>query len=203
MEKVKTAFYLALGRALESEQVATQPFPGGLLVFQGGFAFKLVLHVPRQLFLLAQPELTEDLLLSLEAEEDGPPRAPHATSAALPLHVAQVLRPHVAAQLQALHQRSPSFGPTTRLVKRWLDSHLTGAGTHWDEEGVELLVAASFLRGDLAPWRHALTHLTYPPIPLVPLTRLAASSECCTCCPRGTGPPSPFSLTSTPTSLLA
>eukprot|EP00457_Paulinella_chromatophora_P000713 gb/GEZN01000713.1/.p1 GENE.gb/GEZN01000713.1/~~gb/GEZN01000713.1/.p1 ORF type:complete len:1247 (-),score=274.37 gb/GEZN01000713.1/:10-3750(-) len=135
--RIKTAFYLRLGDALKQQY--------GLVVWVGlgcvdvmvdGFAFRLRICQQRELLVL-KADLAE-----------GRPLPPKGLLGMLPGDLEWVLvhRPWLTSTLSGVQAQYPLFGPSCRLVKRWLAAHLL-LDTALPACAADLLVASLFLTG--------------------------------------------------------
>lgn len=143
IQKVKTAFLVQIGNLLQKviphAQCATAFNPQSSassdnlaleVLMPSGFAFRLhIFHEP-EIALLGEASFDDSSL----------------TSALQCYRQRLVLRPrHHAAFVSLIHQY-PALSGTTRLVKRWINSHLLTS--HFSTEQIELLCAHVFLRGN-------------------------------------------------------
>lgn len=121
---VKTAFYLALGKALlETHGVHSHATYDYLEVYFGGMVFRLRIFVPREILMLSDPNLGADQLALLEAADStGPSQSFVSKNPAvilMPQYRELVASPHLTSLIHNLHLKCPTFGPTARLAKRW------------------------------------------------------------------------------------
>ncbi len=108
---------------------------GRLLVYQGGFLFRLTLAVPKEVLLLS--EVTDSLGQRHKVDS---PEARELERAILHL-------PALCGRLKALGGRFPGLLHTIRLVRRWLAAQGMSASLEWP--AVELLCAAVCLNPSL------------------------------------------------------
>ncbi|KYQ92482.1 U3 snoRNP protein [Tieghemostelium lacteum] len=124
---LKTAFLLKIARELEETEHRPQLTRDYIEVFCNGFLFRLI------------PFYQKEIEIS---REQG--RLELATS----LERLQRLGTH-HSYIQSLHTSHPSYGPTTKLVLRWVHSHLFSG--HIDQITIELLVASLYSNPMITP----------------------------------------------------
>ncbi|KAJ1968145.1 U3 snoRNP protein [Dimargaris xerosporica] len=165
IQKLKTAFYLKIGRALalqdciasyrvQSEnygRVQGQVNVSGYLdvLTTTGFVFRI--HV----YLKAEKRLLQ--VLATDAERDIPKSAQGYLGRLLHRYNQQfVYRPWHHVRVTQLCRTHPSLSQTIRLVKRWANCHLLGA-SRMPPEALELAACSVYL--DPAPWTTPATGL--------------------------------------------
>uniref|UniRef100_A0A6B2KWR6 U3 small nucleolar RNA-associated protein 22 n=1 Tax=Arcella intermedia TaxID=1963864 RepID=A0A6B2KWR6_9EUKA len=162
IQNIKTALYIAMGNSLlKSHNIQNNPTRKYLDVFYSGFVFRFKIFHPPEIIRKVQTtldfQLTETFYMQLlDAKgEDLSNMAIFSNNAKLPEFSEEVMklpehrdlvsRKQLAGYLHALHLKYPAFGPTTRLVARWLERHML-LGHFW-YEAVELIVAGVFCGG--------------------------------------------------------
>lgn len=121
IQSIKAAFYIQLSRMIKKHlQVECIPTARHLDVFFGGYTFRVLIRADKELNLTRSAEETIRLRRKLK------------------------LKPKHTTLINGFHLKNPVFGPTCRLVKRWLASHLF-LPCCLREEAVELMVLYLFL----------------------------------------------------------
>lgn len=134
IEKTKSAFCLKIAESMQKQWgVFTVAAEDAVDLLMGGFAFRLRVLYEKDKSLLKKQGIFGMTLA-------GNP----SWSNAVPLETDFLLRSQHASMLNGLQGLHPTYGPTVRLAKRWICSHLFSG--FLAEEAVELLVAYIFVR---------------------------------------------------------
>ncbi|XP_041464696.1 nucleolar protein 6-like [Lytechinus variegatus] len=129
---IKTAFHLKMADMLGKQcQLVTMATANHILVIVDGFVFQVAVAHRREIVLLKEVVTKEGLSMLRDNER----------SKFMEKETEHL--PHLTSLLHGVHQHHSAFGPTVRLAKRWIASHLLS--DHMTSECIELLVAYLFL----------------------------------------------------------
>ncbi|KAJ1982448.1 U3 snoRNP protein, partial [Dimargaris verticillata] len=165
IQKLKTAFYLKIGRALALQEciasyrvqsenygrVQGQVNVSGYLdvLTTTGFVFRIHIYIKAEKRLLQ--------VLATDSDRDIPKSAQGYLGRLLHCYNQQfVYRPWHHVRVTQLCRTHPSLSQTIRLVKRWANCHLLGA-SRVPPEALELVACSVYL--DPAPWATPATGL--------------------------------------------
>ncbi|MCO5585783.1 hypothetical protein L7F22_039719 [Adiantum nelumboides] len=152
IEKTKLAFCLKIADSMcRTHAVTCVAAKESVDLLMHGFCFRL------QLFYDKDPTLVHLRTEQVSTTKDvGSQQANGDTSPVTMLHKDISLQSLHSSMLGGLHGRYPIYGPTVRLAKRWIGSHLFSDVLR--EEAVELLVAYLFVNP--APYSPPLSRIT-------------------------------------------
>ncbi|XP_030832243.1 nucleolar protein 6 [Strongylocentrotus purpuratus] len=129
---IKTAFHLKMADMLHKQcKLVTVATASHILAIVDGFVFQVSVAHRREIVLLKEVITKEGLSMLRDNER----------SKVLERETGHL--PHLTSLLHGVHQHHGAFGPTVRLAKRWVASHLLA--DHMTSECIELLVAYLFL----------------------------------------------------------
>ncbi|KAH7300451.1 hypothetical protein KP509_24G063300 [Ceratopteris richardii] len=150
IEKTKASFCLKIAESMKRiHGIKCIAAEDSVDLLMHGFCFRLRLHHEKDRTLVNARTEKPAMEKSLGSKPDS-------NSANLPLHKDLSLQSLHSSMLSALQGRYPVYGPTVRLAKRWIASHLFSDVLK--EEVIELLVAYLFLRS--APYSPPLSRVT-------------------------------------------
>lgn len=130
LRHMKTAFYLALAKALEGREC--QVFHDHVLFLFHGLVFRLRVSCTKEIVLSRQVVTAEGMIKLVE----------NRTSDLLEFE--HTVLPKLVSALHGLHLQHSSFGRACRLAKRWLSSHHLGDAFPW--VAVDLMVAYCYIQ---------------------------------------------------------
>ncbi|GLJ36464.1 hypothetical protein SUGI_0732270 [Cryptomeria japonica] len=134
IEKTKSAFCLKIAESMQKQWgVFTVAAEDAVDLLMAGFAFRL-----RVLYEKDKSLLKKQGIFGITLAGNAP------WSNSVPLERDFLLRSQHSSMLNGLQGLHPTYGPTVRLAKRWICSHLFSG--FLAEEAVELLVAYIFVR---------------------------------------------------------
>lgn len=132
MRRLKAAFYVEIGNRIRNQKgLFCRVAVDSVYIMRGGYTFRFRVAHSKELQLMRQSVV--DGVVSYRD-----------TSESLAMERDLFVKPTLASALHGLHQQHNAFGPTTCLVKCWLNSQLLDQ-TQWPDECTELLVASLFL----------------------------------------------------------
>eukprot|EP01135_Chromosphaera_perkinsii_P005307 Nk52_evm4s337 gene=Nk52_evmTU4s337 len=146
IENMKCALYVKMGELLKKAdkegELITSVTKNFLDVFREGYVFRVFIHHERERFLLKE----------LVQEAENEPKKKRALSGLFWNDLAQyerkfIYEPKHTSYVHALQLKYPAFGPTVRLVKRWLSAHMLL--DFLSSEVVEIIVAQTFINTSL------------------------------------------------------
>ncbi|DBA04390.1 TPA: hypothetical protein N0F65_009986 [Lagenidium giganteum] len=141
LRHAKTGFYVHIGHELETHHgLRCEVGMDCVDVFLSGYVFRLVIQSEKEMSILTGGG-AKTLAISNSPEFVVMKRV----NEYLPKH---------ASNIHALHSKNTSFGPTVRLVQRWLaDKHMSNVVTL---EAIELLVAFTYINSSSSSMPHSI-----------------------------------------------
>lgn len=130
---LKTAFYIEISKQLlKTHDIKSNPKPEFLDILYNGLIFRLTIFHPKQIIELKKC-INDAGVISYEENEES-----------IAQEQKYVILPKIMGALNGVHTQFPSFGPSTALIKRWLNSQLID-DSHLPNIIISLLNASLFL----------------------------------------------------------
>lgn len=133
ISRIKSAFYIQVGTALQKKDIQTLVSLDSIDIFYHGFVFRLRIFYEQELSI----RLMEEKMGQFEL---GSSMIPVPTSSEIRKNF--IFQPALSQSLKFVQETYPLFGPTCRLVKRWLHAHMFSG--YFSSDLIDLTVAALF-----------------------------------------------------------
>ena len=139
LRRIKSSFLTSVCKCLRGMGVSASLSIDSVKVLKDGFVFELKIAHPRELALMKREDAENDD----DDEDETSLDSRQSVSAAFQRR--HFALPHIASVINGLNAQYPAFGPTCRLLKRWVASQLLIDFFPDDGVALELIVAYSFL----------------------------------------------------------